>query len=73
VSTFQELLAVVIAGRAVSVVHGEAARYYQRPGISYVPIHDASPSQWALIWRTAAATPMVHAFAQAARDAVTGP
>jgi DNA-binding transcriptional LysR family regulator len=73
VSTFQELLAVVIAGRAVSVVHGEAARYYQRPGITYVPIHDASPSQFALIWRTAAATPLINAFVQAARDAAVTP
>ena len=67
VTTFQEVQAVVAADQAVSVVFAEAGRYYQRPGIVYLPIQDAPLGRWALIWRTATATPLVHAFADTAQ------
>jgi DNA-binding transcriptional LysR family regulator len=68
VATFQEVQAVVAADQAVCVVFAEASRYYQRPGIVYLPIEDTPPGRWALIWRTAAETPLIRAFADTARD-----
>ena len=68
VNTFQEVLTTVAAGHAVALVQAEAADYYQWPDIRYVPIRDAEPSRWALVWRTGAETPLVRAFAQAAAD-----
>jgi DNA-binding transcriptional LysR family regulator len=68
VATFQEVQAVVAANQAVCVVFAEASRYYQRPGIVYLPIQDAPLGRWALIWRTATQSPLVQAFADAARD-----
>lgn len=68
VATFQEVQAVVAANQAVCVVFAEASRYYQRPGIVYLPIRDAPLGEWALIWRTATQSPLVRAFADAARD-----
>ena len=50
------------------VVFGEAQRYYQRPGITYLPIRDAPLGEWALIWRSRDENPFVHAFVRAARD-----
>jgi hypothetical protein len=47
----------------------EAAEYYPWPDIRYLPIRDAEPSRWALVWRSAAETPLVRAFAEAAADA----
>ena len=66
VATFQEVQAAVAADQAVCVVFAEANRYYQRPGITYLPIRDAPLGRWALIWRTATATPLVRAFAETA-------
>jgi DNA-binding transcriptional LysR family regulator len=66
VTTWQEVLAAVSAGTAVSPIQAEASRYYAWPDIAYVPIRDAPPSRWALIWRTAGETSLVRAFAQAA-------
>jgi DNA-binding transcriptional LysR family regulator len=69
-ATFQEVQAAVAANQAVCVVFAEASRYYQRPGIAYLPIDDAPLGRWALIWRTATATPLIRAFADIAGGAV---
>ncbi|WP_018349453.1 LysR family transcriptional regulator [Longispora albida] len=69
VVTFQEVLTLVAAGVSITPVHAHAVKYYQRPGIVFVPIHDAQPCSWYLIWRAAGETTLVRAFAQAARDA----
>ncbi|MET7320313.1 LysR family transcriptional regulator [Streptomyces sp. NPDC005549] len=71
VSSFQELAAVVAAGEAISLVHGDAARYYQWHGLRYLRPYDAPTASWALIWPTAGETGLVRALARAARD--TGP
>ena len=36
----------------------------------YIPILDAPPCQWALIWRTAGEPALIRAFARAGRDSV---
>ncbi|NEA15796.1 LysR substrate-binding domain-containing protein [Streptomyces halstedii] len=71
VTTFQEVAAAVAAGDAVSLVHGDAARYYRWPGLRYLHPHDAPTGEWALIWPAAQETDTVRALARAARD--TGP
>ncbi|MCQ4205732.1 LysR substrate-binding domain-containing protein [Streptomyces longispororuber] len=71
VTTFQEVAAAVAAGHAVSLVHGDAARYYRWPGLRFLSPHDAPTGQWALIWPTGAETDLIRALARAARD--TGP
>ena len=70
VATWQEVLAGVAAGDAVLPIQAEASRYYPWPGIVYIPILDAPPCQWALIWRTAGETALIRAFARAGRDSV---
>lgn len=71
VTTFQEVAAAVAAGHAISLVHGDAARYYRWPGLRYLRPHDAPTGEWALIWPTAQETDAIRALADAARD--TGP
>ncbi|MFL1376281.1 LysR family transcriptional regulator [Nocardiopsis sp. frass1] len=66
--TFHEVLSLVAAGRAVCPLNAHVARYYTFPGITYVPVHDAPLTEWALVWRTGAQTPLVRAFARAGRD-----
>jgi DNA-binding transcriptional LysR family regulator len=64
VSTFQEVQAAVAANQAACVVFAEAGRYYQRPGITYRPIHDAPAGRWALVWRNADDNGLIRAFAE---------
>ncbi|WP_161165792.1 LysR family transcriptional regulator [Streptomyces sp. SID5910] len=71
VSTFQEVAAAVAAGDAISLVHGDAARYYRWPGLCYLHPYDAPTGSWALIWRTAAENEAIRSLARAARE--TGP
>jgi DNA-binding transcriptional LysR family regulator len=63
-SDFLEMLPILSTGEAVSPVHLQATRYFARPDVAYVPIHDAPPSSWALIWRTSAETDAILAFAK---------
>ncbi|MFF4145367.1 hypothetical protein ACFY0A_29185 [Streptomyces sp. NPDC001698] len=69
VSTFQEVAAVVAAGEAISLVHGDAARYYPWSGLRHLRPYDAAMGTWVLIWPTAGETDLVRALAGAARDA----
>jgi len=72
VSSWHEEMTAVAAGQGVTAVVGEAARLYPWPDIAYVPIRDASPCRWALVWRTASETPLIRELAQAATDASPG-
>ncbi|MGV9680982.1 LysR family transcriptional regulator [Nocardia sp. NPDC003482] len=65
VDTLHELFNAVAAGRCVAAVSGEAADFYPWPGLAFVPIRDAPPCRWALVWRTAAEGPLLRAFADA--------
>ncbi|WP_329374705.1 LysR family transcriptional regulator [Streptomyces sp. NBC_01483] len=67
-STFYEILALVAAGDAVCTVPDEGRRYNAQPDVVFLPLHDAPPVQWALIWPTDRATPLVRALAEAATD-----
>lgn len=52
VRSTDEYLEVVLAHQAVGLAPASAARYYARPGITYVPVPDAQPSVCALSWST---------------------
>ncbi|MEV0116988.1 LysR family transcriptional regulator [Streptomyces sp. NPDC050844] len=61
---FLEMLPILSTGEAVSPVHLQATRYFARPDVAYVPLRDAPPARWALIWRTSAETDAILAFAK---------
>jgi DNA-binding transcriptional LysR family regulator len=66
--TFHEILTLVAAGGAVCPLNAHVNRYYTHPGVTYLPIADAPPTEWILVWSTAAEGPRIRAFAQTARD-----
>lgn len=68
VSSWHEELSVVAAGQAVTIVAAEAAHFYPWPNITYLPVDDANPIRWALVWRTATETEHIRAFSQAAQE-----
>lgn len=63
-----QLLSIVGSGEAVCPVHAHARRYYARPDIAYVPIHDAPLSHWALCWRTSGETASIRGLAEVADE-----
>ncbi|GAA2805285.1 LysR family transcriptional regulator [Saccharopolyspora taberi] len=59
-----EVLSMVASGLGVSPVALRAARYHARPGIAFVPLSDAPPLEYGLIWRCDGDTARVRAFVQ---------
>ncbi len=47
-----EIPSHVVAGRGVSPVALRGSRYHDRPGIVFIPFHDAPPIEYGLIWPT---------------------
>lgn len=64
VSSWHEEMTLVAGGEIVSAVVAESGRFYPWPNIAYLPIRDAAPCQWALIWRTTRETPLILALAE---------
>ncbi|GAA3507182.1 LysR family transcriptional regulator [Streptomyces showdoensis] len=65
-ATWEEVLSLVGAGRGVSPGAARGARYHPRPGIVYVPFHDAPPLEYGLVWATAAESALIRAFTETA-------
>ncbi len=51
VHTIDEFLEAVLSEQGIGLAPASAARYYPRPGVSYVPVPDAEPSVCSLSWR----------------------
>lgn len=66
--TFHEILTLVAEGKAACPLNAHVSWYYNHPGITCVPIHDAPVTEWALVWLAGAVDPSVGAFTQAARS-----
>lgn len=63
-TAWQEVLALVGAGKGVSPTSARAAHYYSRPDIVYVPFRDAPPVEYGLLWSATGNIPKVRAFVQ---------
>jgi len=67
-ATIQEMLSLIGAGRGMYPQPAHMAQYYARPDVTYVPIRDGAPFEWAFTWRRVAETQRIRAFNQAALD-----
>ncbi|GAA0970271.1 LysR family transcriptional regulator [Actinocorallia libanotica] len=67
VTNMQEALMLVAAGRGVLLAAAHTMTYYTRPGISYLPLTDADPVRYSLVWRMGDSTAAMTAFTEAAR------
>ncbi|WBB66532.1 LysR family transcriptional regulator [Micromonospora sp. WMMD812] len=72
-NTFSEMLSLVALGRGVLPVGEHTRRYYPRPDVAYVPIHDAPPIQRGPVWLETNTTARVREFVRAAGDSVVRP
>jgi DNA-binding transcriptional LysR family regulator len=68
VRTFHEVFDHIATGEIVSPLNAHVVCYYTHPGITFLPIHDAPPTEWALVWAGANQSAHQRAFIQTARD-----
>ncbi|MFI7574270.1 LysR family transcriptional regulator [Micromonospora sp. NPDC049497] len=68
-NTFSEMLTLVAMNKGVLPVGEHSRRYYPRPDLSYVPIHDAPPIERGLVWLQTNTTNRVREFVRAATEA----
>ncbi|GAB3188828.1 DNA-binding transcriptional LysR family regulator [Micromonospora palomenae] len=69
-NTFSEMLSLVAMGRGVLPVGEHTRRYYPRPDVAYVPIHDAPPIRRGPVWLETNTTERVREFVRAAAETV---
>lgn len=70
VASVEDKLEHVAAGRGMSVLPASAAAYYTRADISYVPVPELPLDQVCLATETSRRSPLIDAFAHAARQAL---
>jgi DNA-binding transcriptional LysR family regulator len=70
VTSVEDKLEHVAAGQGMSVLPESAAAYYARPDISCVPVPELPPDQVCLATEATRHSPLLTAFAHAARQAV---
>jgi DNA-binding transcriptional LysR family regulator len=68
VTNWDDHLKAVSAGQAVMATTAEAARFYPWPNLLYLPIRDAPPADWALVWRASDEGPLIQSFARIADE-----
>jgi DNA-binding transcriptional LysR family regulator len=62
-------LQLVAAGQGIAITCAGSARFHPRPGVTFVPVADISPSEVALARRAGDANPLVENFIAVAREA----
>ncbi|MEU1432302.1 LysR family transcriptional regulator [Nocardia sp. NPDC005746] len=70
VDNFQDMILQLAAGKAITPVHAHASRHYARPDVIYIPMPDAPPARWALVWRRGAESDLTRSLAAIATDFV---
>ena len=68
VSTVEDILTVASTRGAFTMGMSHVARYYNRPGIRYVPISDSHLVRWALVWRSDSETQQIRELASVVRE-----
>ncbi|MCP2335209.1 LysR family transcriptional regulator [Actinomadura rupiterrae] len=63
-----EIFSLVSTGAAVNLFARYINRYWIRPDITYLPVHDMDALQFALVWRTEAENDIIRALSQTVRD-----
>jgi DNA-binding transcriptional LysR family regulator len=67
VSTVDECFEAILAERGIAFTQTSTKRFYDRPGLAFIPVPGLSPSTLSIAWRTDANPPLVPDFVQVAR------
>lgn len=68
VGSVDECFEAILAGRGVAFSQASTQRFYQRPGLAFVPVKDIPHSTLAIAWRKDVYAPPVRQFVDVARD-----
>lgn len=68
ISTLEDILTTVSTSSALTTGMSHIARYYNRPGVAYLPITDSHLVRWALVWHSDCETEQIRAFARIVRE-----
>ncbi|MEV7612894.1 LysR family transcriptional regulator [Streptomyces sp. NPDC089799] len=63
----QEALMLVAAGEGALLLPEHATTYHARPGVAHLPVTDAEPAEYGLVWRAADHNAVVRALVRAVR------
>ncbi len=64
VRTFQELMTLIAAGQGICTVAAHNTRYHPRTDIAFIPMTDAPPFEFGLVWRASGETTRLRAFVE---------
>ena len=67
VSTVDECFEAILSERGVAFSQASTQRFYQRPGLAFVPVTDIAPTALSIAWRTDVESQAVHDFVNTAR------
>ena len=67
-ANFDAELQAVAVGKAITITSLAATRYYARPGVVFVPIHDLPPVTVVLAWLSDATSPLADALVNVTRE-----
>lgn len=68
VRSAEEILTLVSVGEIVNLFPDHMNRYWARPDITYLPVHDMPALPYAPVWRTETENQLIRAFAQVVHD-----
>ncbi|MEV2254241.1 LysR family transcriptional regulator [Streptomyces sp. NPDC050147] len=68
VTNMQEALVLVSGGRGAFLAPAHTGTYFTRPGVAYVPLAEAEPVGYGLVWRAGHGTGAIATFARTARE-----
>ena len=70
-ATVDECFEAILTNRGMAFTQMSSRRFYARPGLSFVPVRDISPTSVSVAWRRDAASPLVLEFVELARRLAT--
>jgi len=66
-ASVDECFEAILAGRGIAFTQASTQRFYQRPGLAFVPVTGLPPSPLAIAWRNDVAARTVEQFVETAR------
>lgn len=67
VSTVDECFEAILSERGVAFSQASTRRFYDRPGLAFVPVSDIPPTMLSIAWRTDVDSPVVNDFVETAK------
>jgi len=67
VATVDECFEAILSRRGMAFTQASTQRFYDRPGLAFIPVTDVPPSPLAIAWRKDMETPPVRDFVETAR------